>query len=81
MPGAPISDEHAAEFTRQAQRSFDLFRSDVLRARDNVPATVMQGQVLDGAEAKRSGLVDALGDMDYAKAVARRLARKGQRSR
>ena len=31
MPGAPISDEHEAEFTRQAQRSFDLFRADVLR--------------------------------------------------
>ena len=38
MPGAPVSDEHAAEFTRQAQRSFDVFRADVLRARANVPA-------------------------------------------
>jgi signal peptide peptidase SppA len=81
MPGAPVSDEHAAEFTRQAQRSFDLFRADVLRARLNVPASVMQGQVFDGAEAKRNGLVDALGDLAYAKAVARRLARQVERSR
>ena len=81
MPGAAITDDHAAEFTRQAQRSFDVFRADVLRVRDNVPASVMQGQVFDGAEARRSGLVDALGDLDYARAVARRLAREGQRSR
>lgn len=81
MPGAPITPEHAAEFSRQAQRSFDQFRADVLRAKDNVPAEVMKGQVFDGAEAKRNGLVDALGDLAYARAVARRLAHKGQRSR
>lgn len=80
MPGTEITSDHAAEFTRQAQRSFDLFRADVLRSRDNVPASVMEGQVFDGADAKRNGLVDALGDLSYAKAVARRMARKGQRS-
>ena len=80
MPGAAITDEHAAEFTRQAQRSFDVFRTDVLRARANVPAEAMQGQVFDGQQAKRNGLVDALGDLAYARAVARRLARQGQRS-
>lgn len=76
MPGAPIKDDHAAEFTRQAQRSFDVFRADVLRAREGVPDDAMQGQVFDGHQAKRVGLVDALGDLDYAKAVARRLARE-----
>src|SRR5690606_39031339 len=65
MPGAEVTADHAAEFTRQAQRTFDLFRTDVLRASDNVPASAMQGQVFDGAEAKRSGLVDALGDLNY----------------
>jgi signal peptide peptidase SppA len=80
LPGAPVTADHAAEFTRQAQRSFDVFRTDVLRTRDNVPASVMQGQVFDGAEARRNGLVDALGDLDYARAVARRMAFKGQRS-
>lgn len=80
MPGAPISDEHAAEFTRQAQRSFDVFKGDVLRTRGNVSPNVMQGQVFDGAEAKRHGLVDALGDLGYAKAIARRLTRKRERS-
>jgi len=81
MPGAAITDEHAAEFTRQAQRSFDVFRSDVLRARDGIPAEAMQGQVFDGAEAKRAGLVDALGELAYAKAVARRFSRQPERSR
>ncbi|MCZ7636760.1 MAG: S49 family peptidase [Verrucomicrobia bacterium] len=75
MPGAPINDDHAAEFTRQAQRSFDVFRADVLRTREGVPDDAMQGQVFDGHQAKRVGLVDALGDLDYAKAVARRLAK------
>ena len=41
----------------------------------------MQGQVFDGAEAKRGGLVDGLGDLGYAQAVARRLARQVERSR
>jgi len=81
MPGAPISDEHAAEFTRQAQRSFDVFRADVRRARSAVPDEAMQGQVFDGAEAKRFGLVDALGELPYAKALARRFARHFERSR
>lgn len=80
MPGAEITADHAAEFTRQAQRTFDLFRADVLKVRDNVPASAMQGQVFDGADAKRNGLVEALGDLGYAKAVARRMARQGQRS-
>jgi len=80
MAGAPVSADHAAEFTRQAQRSFDVFRADVLRAREGVPEDAMQGQVFDGHQAKRMGLVDALGDLGYARAVARRLANKGQRS-
>jgi signal peptide peptidase SppA len=75
MPGAAITDEHAAEFTRQAQRTFDVFRADVLRVRNGVPEEAMQGQVFDGQQAKRQGLVDALGDLDYARSVARRLAR------
>ncbi len=32
MPGSEITGDHAAEFTRQAQRSFDVFRAEVLRA-------------------------------------------------
>ena len=75
MPGAPITQDHAAEFTRQAQRSFDVFRGDVLRARSEIPEEAMQGQVFDGAQAKRNGLVDAIGDLGYARAVARRLSR------
>jgi signal peptide peptidase SppA len=74
MPGTPISEEHAAEFTRQAQRSFDLFRADVLRVREGISDNAMRGQVFDGQQAKRQGLVDALGDLSYARAVARRLA-------
>ena len=81
MPGAEITGDHAAEFTRQAQRSFDVFRADVLRARPNVPEDAMQGQVFDGQQAKKHGLVDALGGLGYAKAVARKLARGFERSR
>jgi len=75
MPGAPVTEDHAAEFTRQAQRTFDTFRADVRRVRGGVPDEAMQGQVFDGREAKRQGLVDALGDLGYARALARRLAR------
>jgi len=81
MPGTAITADHAAEFARQAQRSFDVFRADVLRARPNVPEDAMQGQVFDGQQAKKSGLVDALGDHGYAMALARKLARNLERSR
>jgi ClpP class serine protease len=81
MPGAEITADHAAEFTRQAQRSFEVFRADVLRARPSVPDDAMQGQVFDGSQAKRNGLVVALGDLGYAKAIARKLAREVERSR
>ena len=76
MPGASISQEHADEFTRQAQRSFDVFKADVLRARSSIPNEAMQGQVFDGVQAKQNGLVDAIGSLEYAKSVARRLARE-----
>jgi len=75
MPGAEITADHASEFTRQAQRAFDVFRADVLRAREGIPEGAMQGQVFDGHQAKRHGLVDALGDLAYAKAIARRLSK------
>ncbi|MCZ7636685.1 MAG: S49 family peptidase [Verrucomicrobia bacterium] len=43
MPGAPITSEHAAEFSREAQRSFEVFRADVLRRREGIPAEAMAG--------------------------------------
>ncbi|MCZ7637600.1 MAG: S49 family peptidase [Verrucomicrobia bacterium] len=75
MPGTAVTQDHATEFSRQAQRSFDVFRADVLRAREGIADEAMQGQVFDGHQAKRAGLVDALGDLAYAKAVARRINR------
>ena len=60
-----LSEKRAEEFRRLKQAA-DAAGLDVA--------------LIDGAEAKRSGLVDALGDLEYAKAVARRLANKGQRS-
>lgn len=81
MPGAEVTADHESEFTRQAQRAFDVFRADVLRGRPTIPDDAMQGQVFDSQLAKRSGLVDALGGLSYAKAVARKLAREFERSR
>ena len=75
MPGAPITDDHAAEFTRQAQRSFDVFKTDVLRSRKDVRPEAMMGQSFDGFQARSESLIDALGGLEYAFSVARRFTR------
>lgn len=75
LPGAPITDDHAAEFTRGAQRAFDVFRRDLIRARPGIADDALRGQVFDGAQARERGLIDAVGDLDYALAVARLQAR------
>jgi signal peptide peptidase SppA len=75
IPGAAITPDQAEEFQRGAQRAFDVFRADVLRARPGIAADAMRGQVFDGQQARERGLVDAVGGLDYALAVARLLAR------
>jgi protease-4 len=76
LRGAEIPREHGEEFQRSAQRAFEVFRADVLRARPGVGAEAMRGQVFDGQQARERGLVDALGGLDYARSVARMLAGK-----
>lgn len=72
LTGAPITEDHASNWKASAQRTFDQFRSDILRARPDVPTDAMEGQVFDGAAAKKMKLVDAIGDLSYALVVARR---------
>ncbi|MCZ7635744.1 MAG: S49 family peptidase [Verrucomicrobia bacterium] len=73
IPGTEIPREHAEEFQRSAQRAFETFRADVLRARPGIGAESMRGQVFDGQQAKQAGLIDAIGGLDYALAVAKHL--------
>ncbi len=80
MPGAPVTDDHAAEFTRQAQRTFDVFKGDIQRARSSIPAEAMQGQVFDGHQARHAGLVDSVGDLAFARSVSRRLTRQREKT-
>lgn len=76
LPGVEIPKEHAEEFQRSAQRAFEVFRADVLRARPGLAEETMRGQVFDGQQARECRLVDALGGLDYATAVARTLVGK-----
>ncbi|MCP5515676.1 MAG: S49 family peptidase [Verrucomicrobiales bacterium] len=75
MPGTPITDDHAAEFTRQAQRTFDVFKTDVLRTRKSIRPEALKGQSFDGFQARSEQLIDALGGLEYAFSVSRRFAR------
>lgn len=72
LTGAAISEDHAENWKAGAQRAFDQFRGDILRARPDVPAEAMQGQVFDGLQARKMKLVDAVGGLGYALSVARR---------
>lgn len=81
IPGAPIADDHAAEFQRSAQRAFDMFARDVRRQRGAVADSAMRGQVFDGERALDSALVDGLGSLDEAIQKARELASRGHNAR
>lgn len=60
IPGTSLTDEQRKHLAESSQRWFDLFKADVMRARPQVKADAMRGQVLSGSEAAASGLVDGI---------------------
>lgn len=57
MPGNPLSDEESAHLQASVDDGYRQFTRDVLRSRD-IAKDTMQGQTLDGANAKAANLVD-----------------------
>ena len=78
VPGTSLTADQRTHLQDRIQSSFGGFRSDVLKARPQIPADAMRGQVLSGMEAKSAGLIDGVGDMPYAMGVMRQMMRSRQ---
>ena len=66
----------ASTFRGRMDTAFKMFRSAVTRAPPPVsPMTPCRGQVFFGTEAKAAGLVDGVGDLNYAFGLLRRTIR------
>ncbi len=70
--GTSLSDDQRANIQSQIESAFAMFKGMVLRARPWVKSDAMQGQTFRGEEAKDIGLVDRLGDENFALDVLRR---------
>jgi len=77
-PARPYTAEETAKLEQQLQAFYDQFVEKVADSRgapsDKIRA-IAQGRVWTGHQAKMNGLVDDLGGLDYAVAVAKQRAR------
>lgn len=71
VSGTSLSDEQRSHLQDRVQASFDEFRRAVESARPHIQPERMQGQTFTGIEAKAAGLVDKVGDLNFALAVVR----------
>jgi signal peptide peptidase SppA len=76
LPGTALTDEQRGFLQNQVQSLFNDFRSQVRSARPHVAEDAMRGQSFTGAEAKRVGLVDRVGDMNFALSCLRDAMKK-----
>jgi protease-4 len=77
-PFRPYTDDERAKVEQQMQATYDLFVSRVAAARGSTPDRIdgiAQGRVWTGRQARELGLVDALGGLDDAIALAKARAR------
>lgn len=64
--GKSLTDDQRAQLQSEVESAFRLFKSSVLSARPQVKPEAMQGQTYRGSEAKTVGLVDRIGDENFA---------------
>lgn len=70
--GTSLTDEQRGHLQQRVESAYGVFKDAVLSARPEVKREAMQGQTFRGNEAKDMGLVDRLGDEDFALGVLRR---------
>jgi len=76
--GTSLNPDQRSQIQSQVESAFQLFRSTVLSNRPQVKSEAMQGQTFRGSESKAYGLVDRLGDEDFAISVLKsHIAPKG----
>ncbi len=76
-PARPFSESEAAKLQQQLQAFYDQFIRKVAESRRKTPEEIhriAQGRVWTGAQAMQNGLVDALGGLDRAIALAKERA-------
>lgn len=70
-PGKPLTDQQRSHMQASVDGAFREFADTVRGIRPNVPDAAMQGQVFRGKEAKSMGLVDRIGNQEFAMSVLR----------
>lgn len=71
--GTSLSDVQKSDIQERVDGVFARFKAAVLSKRPSVSAETMRGQVVYGSDAKKLGLIDAVGDQQYALSVLNRL--------
>lgn len=77
-PARPFTPEEAKKLQHQLQAFYDRFIEKVAESRGKTPAEIhkiAQGRVWTGQQAHQNGLVDALGGLDRAVALAKERAK------
>lgn len=70
-PGRPMSDAQREHMQESVDAIFSQFASTVRANRPGVPDSAMRGQVYRGSDAKGVGLIDRIGNQDFAMSVLR----------
>lgn len=70
-PGTSLTDEQESHITAQTQSNFDEFARMISEGRPQIPKSAMRGQVFTGQEAKTNGIIDRIGDADFATSLVR----------
>lgn len=70
-PGKPLTDQQRSHMQSSVDGAFKEFSDTVRGVRPGVPDAAMQGQVFRGKEAKAMGLVDRIGNQEFALSVLR----------
>lgn len=71
VTGVPLTDSQRENIQSRVETSFKEFKRAVTSARADLKDDSMRGQTFSGAEAKSAGLVDRIGDRNFALSVLR----------
>ncbi len=77
--GTALTDEQRSHIQGRIQASFGEFRRAVTSARPGIQDEAMRGQTFSGGDAKKLGLVDRIGDRNYALSVLRSAIRSNSK--
>jgi signal peptide peptidase SppA len=71
--GKPLTDDQRDNIQQSVDSAFQMFKSQVQTTRPQVKDEAMQGQTFRGDEAKKQGLIDRVGDEDFAFTILKKL--------